>query len=108
MKSHKKNVAAISARMLKRRVNQVAIDSANVAFSKHAVQRSTSRKITVAMIIRVLRAGEIRGDILQNNSDEYRFTVAARIMEEEIGVVAVMRTSGEGRVYVITVMELVR
>jgi hypothetical protein len=72
-------------------VHRLAKDSANIKWSKHALDRMTERSITDQMAIEVLRSGSLKGDIMPaDNSDDVTVKMVRRIKENrDVGVVVV-------------------
>ena len=71
------------------------------------MQRATERDITLSDVIRVCRVGRVQGSVEWiEHRNEVKFTVVAQIRGVEIGVVAVMRVTQDGGIFVVTVMEI--
>jgi len=79
------------------------MDSKNVAFGTHAQERMVERDITTLDAIRVLRTGDIVGEVEPGkHAGEWRCKVVARKRgSREIGVVTIVLKSG--RLFVKTV-----
>lgn len=74
------------------RIQQLAIESKNVAFSDHAEERMDERGITDLDALRVLRSGYISGDIEPGkNAAEWKCKVVAPMKgRREVGVVTLL------------------
>lgn len=84
-------------------IRKAASDSRNVYFGNHALDRMEERGITTMDALRVLRCGEIEGEIeAGKNSGEWKCKVVAKIKgNREVGVITItMRT---GRLFIKTV-----
>lgn len=88
---------------LAKMVRMAASDSKNVAFGRHARERMEERGITDREAIRVLRTGEIEGDIEPGSQPgEWKCKIVAPMKgSREVGVVTVVLVSG--RLFVKTV-----
>ncbi len=88
---------------LRDQIRKLATDSKNVFFGDHALDRMEEREITTLDALRVLRTGEISGDIAPGkNVGEWKCKiVAGRRGSREIGVATVVLTAG--RLFVKTV-----
>lgn len=77
-------------------VRERARDSDNVAFGDHARERMDLRDISDAEAIRVLRTGEIKGDMEAGSSPgEWKCKVVAPIRgSREVGVVTIVVRTG--------------
>lgn len=77
-------------------IRKAAIDSQNVSFSEHALDRMEERDITTLDVLRVLRLGDIVGDIeAGRNSGEWKCKMVARKKgSRNIGVATVVLRSG--------------
>lgn len=84
-------------------VRKTAADSQNVSFGKHARERLEKRGITDREAIKVLRIGELRGDIEPGTQrGEWKCKFVAPIKgSREIGVVTIVLANG--RLFVKTV-----
>lgn len=84
-------------------IRQSARDSNNVAFSDHALDRMEERDITILDALRVLRMGDIVGEIeMGRGAGEWKCKVVAkRKGSRDIGVATVVHRSG--RLFVKTV-----
>jgi hypothetical protein len=84
-------------------VRKAAADSRNVSFGMHALDRMEERGITTLDALRVLRSGEIEGELeAGKNAGEWKCKIVAKIKgSREVGVVTiVMRV---GRLFIKTV-----
>lgn len=88
---------------LQAQIRRVALDSKDVAWSEHALERMESRGITTLDALRVLRTGDIIGAIEPGRSaGEWKCKMVARKKgSREIGVATVVLRSG--RLWVKTV-----
>lgn len=88
---------------LRETIRSIAADSRNVAFGAHALERMEEREITTLDALRVLRIGEIVGDIEPGkNAGEWKCkVVAGRRGSREIGVATVVLS--RGRLFIKTV-----
>src|SRR4051812_36584407 len=77
-------------------IRQAASDSKNVAFGDHALDRMEERGISTLEALRVLRVGEIKGEIQAGKSrGEWKCKVVARRRgSREIGVITVVLQTG--------------
>lgn len=84
-------------------IRHAAGDSNNVAFSEHALDRMEERDLTTMDALRVLRSGDIVGNIeMGRGAGEWKCKVVARRKgSREIGVATVVLRSG--RLFVKTV-----
>ena len=73
-------------------ISKLASDSANVAWTSHAQKRMVERDICDLDALRVLRIGEIEGDIVAgNNPGEWKCKVVSPVRGgRDIGVVSVV------------------
>ena len=87
-----KRLTVIEARVKIR----ACLDNDSVTFRSHAVERMFERKVPLAQVIQILRAGAVFGPELVG--DEWRHTVSAQKVSvvvaiyENTAVVTVMRT----------------
>lgn len=84
-------------------IQKAAADSRNVSFGSHALSRMEERGITTLDALRVLRSGEIEGDIEAGmNIGEWKCKVMAQIKgSREVGVITVIMHTG--RLFIKTV-----
>ena len=84
-------------------IRSVAADSKNVAFGNHALDRMEERGITTLDALRVLRTGDIVGDIEPGmNVGEWKCKMVARKRgSRDVGVATVVLRSG--RLFIKTV-----
>lgn len=77
---------------LAKMVRKSAADSQNVSFSRHARERLAERGITDKEAIKVLRIGELRGDIEPGTErGEWKCKLVAPIKgSREVGVITIM------------------
>jgi hypothetical protein len=77
-------------------VRKSAADSQNVSFGTHARERLEERGITDREAIKVLRTGELKGDIEPGNErGEWKCKIVAPIKgSREVGVVTVVLVDG--------------
>ncbi len=77
-------------------VREAAVDSQNVSFSRHARERLALRGITDREAIKVLRLGELKGQIeAGSRPGEWKCKIVAPIKgSREIGVVTLVLVSG--------------
>jgi hypothetical protein len=87
-------------RQLQEQIQKTAADSKKVAFSLHAQDRMEERGITTLDALRVLRTGDIKGEIEPGkNVGEWKCKLVARKKgSREMGVVTVVLSSGRLRV----------
>jgi hypothetical protein len=73
-------------------IRESAADSQNVSFGRHARERLEERGITDREAIKVLRTGELKGDIEPGNErGEWKCKIVAPIKgSREVGVVTVV------------------
>ena len=76
-------------------VRGAAADSANVKFGNHAFDRMEERGITTLDALRVLRGGDIKGDIEPGaNSGEWKCKITKPMKgSREIGVVTIVMSN---------------
>jgi hypothetical protein len=88
---------------LAKEVREMAAKSENVSFGEHARERMEERGITDREAIRVLRTGELRGDIETGTKrGEWKCKFVARIKgSREIGVITIVLVNS--RLFVKTV-----
>jgi len=88
---------------LQLQIRSVASDSRNVNFGNHALDRMELRSITTLDALRVLRFGDIHGDVQPGRqAGEWKCKVVARKRgHREIGVVTIILRTG--RLFVKTV-----
>jgi len=82
-------------------VRQLALDTANIQWRRHALERMVERDITDEMALEVLRKGDLKGDIEPGDqSDEVALKMVRTIKgrSREIGVVVVVVNSWKLRV----------
>lgn len=100
-----KSVAQFRPRpdQLRETIRRISADSKDVAFGAHALERMEEREITTLDALRVLRTGNIVGDIEPGkNSGEWKCkVVAGRRGSREIGVATVVLA--KGRLFIKTV-----
>jgi hypothetical protein len=74
------------------RIRRVAKESKNVGFSTHAEDRMDERGITDLDVLRVLRSGDIKGEVEAGRSEgEWKAKVTAPIKgRREVGVVVLV------------------
>lgn len=84
-------------------IRKSAADSGNVAFAEHALDRMEERDITTMDALRVLRVGEIVGEIESGkNVGEWKCKIVARKKgSRAVGVISVVLSTG--RLFVKTV-----
>jgi hypothetical protein len=72
-------------------VRQIAIDTSNIAWSKHALKRMAERDITDAVVLEVLRRGVPKGEIEAGaNPGEWKVKMVRTIRgRREVGVVVI-------------------
>ena len=77
-------------------VRSAALDTRNVAFSSHARQRLELRDISDLEAIKVLRLGEIKGDIEPGgNRGEWKCKIVAPIKgRRDVGVITIILVNG--------------
>jgi hypothetical protein len=88
---------------LQAKIRKAALDSNNVAWSEHALDQMELREITTLDALRVLRTGDIIGDIVPGRSvGEWKCKMVARKRgSRAVGVATVVLRSG--RLWVKTV-----
>jgi hypothetical protein len=100
-----KGVAQFKPRphQLQAQVRKTAVDSSNVAFSDHALDRMEERDITTLDALRTLQTGDIVGAIEPGKSTgEWKCKMVARKKgSRDLGVVSVVLRTG--RLFVKTV-----
>jgi hypothetical protein len=84
-------------------VRRISVDSGNVMFGNHALDRMEERGITTLDALRVLRNGDIKGSIeAGKNIGEWRCKIVKQMKgTREIGVVTIVMSAG--RLFVKTV-----
>ena len=84
------------ARDLLEIIRKAAMDSGNVGYSEHALDRMEERDITTMDVLRVLRTGDIVGGIESGRqAGEWKCKMVARKKgSRDIGVVTVVLRSG--------------
>lgn len=89
--------------MLLQMVRAAAMDSANVKFSEHSLDRMDERSITTLMTLRVLREGTIKGPIEPGRAKgEWKCKIVKTMKGvREVGVITVVMSAG--RLFVKTV-----
>jgi len=77
-------------------VRVAAADSKNVKFALHALDRMDERGITTLDALRVLRQGDIVGDIVSGNkAGEWKCKIVKQMKgTREVGVVTIVMISG--------------
>lgn len=93
MKDVQKRVIALRLERakLEQRIHELA-EQGEVSFSDHAYERMDERSISDVQVIRVLKTGEIRGDIEPGNRNgEWKCKIVERVKGmREIGVATVV------------------
>ncbi len=81
-----------SAGELNSTIRRLSEDSSNVSWSRHALSRMAERGISTLDALRVLRTGDIDGEIEPGNDQgEWKVKVVARIKgNRDVGVVTVV------------------
>jgi hypothetical protein len=76
-------------------VKEIAIDSAKVMFSNHSLDRMEERGITTLDVSRVLKTGDIKGDIIAGkNKGEWKCKITKQMKgNREVGVVTVVKNA---------------
>ena len=84
-------------------IRKAASDSRNVSFGSHALDRMEERGITTLDALRVLKSGDISGDVeAGKNQGEWKCKVVAPIRgSREVGVISIIMRSG--RLFIKTV-----
>lgn len=80
------------AEELRRAIRRLAVDTNSVGWSDHALKQMGHRDISDHDVLRVLRTGDIRGEITAGRSaGEWKCKVVARIKgNRDVGVVTVV------------------
>ena len=80
------------ARDLARTIRELARDTCNVAWSDHALAQMAHRDISDSEVLRVLRTGDIEGEVSAGRSaGEWKCKIVARIKaNRDVGVVTVV------------------
>jgi superfamily I DNA and/or RNA helicase len=76
-------------------VQEIAADSSKVMFGDHSLDRMEERGITTLDVLRVLRAGDIKGSIdAGKNIGEWRCKIVKQMKgTREIGVVTIVKNA---------------
>ena len=81
--------------LLVRRVRTLAKESNNVILSNHALERMDERDIYDIDVLRILRTGELKGDLEQTERGEWKLKLVMRLRgNRDAGVVAIILRGG--------------
>lgn len=67
-------------------LREIAQDSANVVFMKHAHQRMKQRRATPVQVLECLKKGVVRESVALDLYDNWKLTVAHRVAGVELNV----------------------
>ena len=75
----------------------MANDTGNIVFTNHAMDRMEERDISTTMVLRVLRSGEVKGDIERGKREgDWKLKIVARILgNRDVGVVTAVLKAGQ-------------
>lgn len=90
-----------TAATFRKRVAELAQDSANVAVKPHAKSRMRQRKITLAQVLDVLRRGHIVEPPHPNTHGNWRATFAKIVAGDNIHVVAALERLESGELVIV-------
>ena len=94
---------------MQHRVNDIAHRQDRLTISAHALQKMVGRGITFRELYRLFRKGVIKADgRLQNTKrgQEIRFRIDRLMDARPLAAIAVIASSGDSNIFVITVMQV--
>ena len=83
--------------MVEKLVKQLAIDSCNIAYVKHAEEQMNLRDITYLQVQNCLKRGKfVEGPAIELSHDNWQFKVEGHAGGDSLAVVAALENVGEG------------
>ena len=103
------HVDRLTSRRVRIWISQKHENPAQVAYSLHALARAVERNITPLDVQKILSHGEFTQPLKQQKNKEeahYKFQLAGITAGRQIEVVGLIRANGDGKLFIITVMDV--